>query len=81
MVSRATAGAISAMASAIRSSPSKPFIAADAEVPLEPNMVLAYEIPFYINGVGAFNLEDQILITERGHESMNHLPRGLVQVG
>ena len=58
-----------------------PFIAADAEVPLEPNMVLAFEIPFYINGVGAFNLEDQILITARGHESMNHLPRGLVQVG
>jgi Xaa-Pro aminopeptidase len=58
-----------------------PFIAADAEVPLEPNMVLAFEIPFYINGVGAFNLEDQILITASGHESMNHLPRGLVQVG
>ena len=58
-----------------------PFIAADAGVPLEPNLVLAFEIPFYINGVGAFNLEDQILITKRGHQSMNHLPHGLVQVG
>jgi Xaa-Pro aminopeptidase len=58
-----------------------PFIAADADVPLEPNMVLAFEIPFYITGVGAFNLEDQILVTATGHESMNHLPRGLVQVG
>ena len=58
-----------------------PFIAADADVPLEPNTVLAFEIPFYLNGVGAFNLEDQILVTPTGHESMNHLARGLVQVG
>jgi len=58
-----------------------PFIAADAEVPLEPNMVLAFEIPVYINGVGAFNLEDQMLITQTGHESMNTLPHGLVEVG
>jgi Xaa-Pro dipeptidase len=58
-----------------------PFISADAQVLLEPNTVLAFEIPFYITGVGAFNLEDQILITETGHRSMNQLPRSLVIVG
>jgi hypothetical protein len=42
---------------------------------------LAFEIPFYINSVGAFTREAPILITERGHESMNQLPNGQVQVG
>ncbi len=58
-----------------------PFIAADAEVALEPNMMIAFETPIYLDGIGAFNLEDQMFITADGHEAINRLPRGLVELG
>ena len=58
-----------------------PFIAADSPVTAEPGMVLAFECPWYITGLGGFILEDQILITADGAETMNRLPRGLVSVG
>jgi Xaa-Pro aminopeptidase len=51
-----------------------PFISADAELPLEPGMVLAFETPYYVTGIGGFIVEDLMLITEQGHESMNRLP-------
>jgi len=35
---------------------------------LEPGMVLAIEVPCYILGVGGFNIEDMVLITENGSE-------------
>ena len=58
-----------------------PFIAADAEVELEANMMMAFETPIYLDGVGAFNLEDQVLITRDGHAPINRLPRTLVEIG
>jgi Xaa-Pro aminopeptidase len=58
-----------------------PFISADEDTLIEPGMVLAFEVPIYVKGLGAFNLEDQILVTAEGHQSMNTLPRGLVVVG
>ena len=54
-----------------------PFISADAELPLEPGMVLAFETPYYVTGIGGFIVEDLMLITEQGHESMNRLPYAL----
>ena len=54
-----------------------PFIAADSDATIEPGMVLAYEIPLYVEGIASFNLEDQFLITRSGPESMNALPRRL----
>lgn len=57
-----------------------PYIAADSAVAIEPGMVLSYEIPWYLGGLGAFMLEDQFLITGDGAESMNRLPRDLVAV-
>jgi Xaa-Pro aminopeptidase len=41
---------------------------------LEPGMVVAFEVPYYVNGVGGFQNEDDLLITEDGHESFNALP-------
>ena len=35
-----------------------PFIAADSDVVIEAGMVLAFEIPLYIDGLASFNLED-----------------------
>ena len=58
-----------------------PFIAADSEILAEPDMVLAFEIPIYVTGLGGFNLEDQVIVTPDGARSMNTLPRSLVSLG
>jgi Xaa-Pro aminopeptidase len=58
-----------------------PFISADEDTPIEAGMVLAFEVPIYVKGVGAFNLEDQILVTAEGNQTMNTLPRHLAVVG
>lgn len=55
-----------------------PFIAADADAVLEPGMVMAFETPWYVDGLGGFIIEDQLLITENGCEVMAPLPRELV---
>jgi Xaa-Pro dipeptidase len=58
-----------------------PFIAADSDVVIEAGMVLAFEIPLYIDGLASFNLEDQFLITPDGPQPMNRLPRRLERIG
>ncbi|QND67820.1 aminopeptidase P family protein [Mesorhizobium loti] len=58
-----------------------PFIAADSDVVIEAGMVLAFEIPLYIDGLASFNLEDQFLITPDGPVAMNRLPRRLEIIG
>ncbi len=58
-----------------------PYIAADCDAEIEAGMVLAYEIPLYIDGLASFNLEDQFLITAEGPVSMNRLPRTLGVIG
>lgn len=58
-----------------------PFISHDADAKLEPGMVLAFETPWYIDGLGGFIIEDQLLITETGAEIMAPMPRGLLEVG
>jgi Xaa-Pro dipeptidase len=55
-----------------------PFIAAESDAVLEPGMVLAFETPWYIDGLGGFIIEDQILITETGCEVMAPSPRSLI---
>ncbi len=57
-----------------------PFIAADATTIIEPNMVLAFETPWYIDGLGGFIIEDQLLITEKGFEVMALSDRSLISV-
>jgi len=51
-----------------------PFIAADEARPLVPGMVLSLELPYYLYGVGAFQLERMLQVTADGHEAMDHLP-------
>jgi Xaa-Pro dipeptidase len=57
-----------------------PFIAADSRIPIEPGMVLAFETPWYVDGVGGMIIEDQMLVTETGHEAMSRLPRALREI-
>ena len=42
-----------------------------------PGMVLAFETPYYVRGLGGFIIEDQFLIGERGVEVMGEAPRDL----
>ena len=57
-----------------------PFISAQSDAVLEPEMVMAFECPWYIDGLGGMIIENQLLITETGHEMMNKLPLELVQI-
>ena len=45
-----------------------PYINAFETRPLEAGMILAMEVPCYIDGVNGFNIEDMVLITEDGCE-------------
>ncbi len=58
-----------------------PFIAADEETPFEPGMVMAFEVPIYVTGLGGFNLEDQFVVGEDGPRLMTTLPRALLPIG
>ncbi len=57
-----------------------PFVSAAETRPLVPGMVLAVETPFYVSGVGMFQIEDMCLITEQGCEILSDLPRELGEV-
>ncbi|UVC15504.1 M24 family metallopeptidase [Mesorhizobium onobrychidis] len=54
-----------------------PFISADETTEIEPGMVLAYELPWYIRGLGAFMLEDQFIIGADSSEPCWSLSREL----
>jgi Xaa-Pro dipeptidase len=51
-----------------------PFVAAEEHRPLVPGMVLSLELPYYVFGVGAYQLERMLLITEDGYEVWDRLP-------
>ncbi|MDX0264271.1 M24 family metallopeptidase [Sinorhizobium medicae] len=54
-----------------------PFIAAEESIAIETGMVLAYELPWYIRGLGAFMLEDQFVVGAQSVEACWTLPREL----
>jgi Xaa-Pro dipeptidase len=47
-----------------------PYTAAESDAVLEPGMVMAFEAPWYIDGIGGFIIEDMLLITEEGAETL-----------
>lgn len=55
-----------------------PFISASADAAVEAGMVLAFECPLYITGVGGLIIEDQVEITADGPVPMNTLSHDLV---
>jgi len=59
-----------------------PYTAADSDVVLEAGMVMAFELPWYLDGIGGFIVEDMLLVTETGAETLAGagLPRGLVEL-
>jgi Xaa-Pro dipeptidase len=54
-----------------------PFIEPGEYRRIEAGMVLSLELPFYVYGVGAFQLERMLLITGDGYEAMDQLPFSL----
>jgi len=54
-----------------------PFVAPDETRPLAPGMVISVELPYYLLGVGSFQLERMALITEAGSELLDQLPLAL----
>jgi Xaa-Pro dipeptidase len=51
-----------------------PFIAADEARPLAPGMVISVELPYYLLGVGSFQMERMVLIGAAGAELLDRLP-------
>jgi Xaa-Pro aminopeptidase len=56
----------------------RPMISAGETRVLEPNMVLAIELPWYIDGVGGFQCEDIVRVTENGCEWFKETTRDVV---
>lgn len=44
---------------------------------LQSGMVLCVETPYYRIGLGGFQIEDMVVVTDDGYELLTHLPRGL----
>ncbi len=57
-----------------------PFISAAEHSELQPGMLLCLETPYYSAGLGSYQIEDMILITETGHENFNTLSYELVEL-
>ncbi|HEU5434764.1 MAG TPA: Xaa-Pro peptidase family protein [Thermomicrobiales bacterium] len=54
-----------------------PFVAPDETRPIVPGMAISIELPYYLLGIGAFQLERMLLITDDGHEALDDLPFAL----
>lgn len=57
-----------------------PFIAPGDHTIVEPGMVFSVELPLYVQGLGGFNIEDTVVVTEQGYELLSDWPRELLQV-
>jgi Xaa-Pro aminopeptidase len=51
-----------------------PFVSADETRPLAPGMVISVELPYYLLGVGSFQMERMAVIQEDGAEVLDSLP-------
>lgn len=58
-----------------------PYIYAENELPLDPGMVFTVEPGIYLPGQGGARVEDDVLITSNGAESLSGMPRELTGVG
>ena len=56
----------------------EPYIRGDNEQILEPGMTFTIEPGIYLQGLGGVRIEDDMVITEDGAESLSMLPRNLV---
>ncbi len=57
-----------------------PFLAPTELRPLEPGMVVCFETPYYVRGLGGHQIEDIYVITGDGAERLTPRPHGLVRL-
>lgn len=50
-----------------------PFISSSETRPIVPGMVLSLELPLYLHGIGQFQMERMLLVTQSGHEALDDL--------
>jgi Xaa-Pro aminopeptidase len=58
-----------------------PYIVTGNTLVLEPGMAFSVEPGFYLEGAHGARIEDIVIVTSDGAESVNHQPRHLVQCG
>lgn len=58
----------------------QPGLGRRSDVVLQPGMVLTVEPGIYIPGTGGVRIEDDILVTARGHKVLSNLPKQIEQV-
>jgi Xaa-Pro aminopeptidase len=54
-----------------------PFLAPGEDRPIEPGMLICFETPYYVRGLGGHQIEEVLAITENGAERLTTLPLGL----
>jgi Xaa-Pro dipeptidase len=57
-----------------------PYIAPTEPRQIAPGMVLAFEVPYYVRGLGGFQCEDDVVITADGVDNLSTLPHRLFVV-
>ncbi|CAM3243117.1 M24 family metallopeptidase [Rhodothermus bifroesti] len=57
-----------------------PYLRSDNTVPLRPGMVFTVEPGIYLTGRGGARIEDDVLVTENGAETLSPYPRALRQL-
>jgi Xaa-Pro dipeptidase len=61
--------------------PERPIISREEEMVLTDGHVVSVEFPYYIGGIGAFQIEDTFHLASNGNECFNKLSHDLVEVG
>lgn len=58
-----------------------PNVSPSGEIVLAPGHVVTVEPGIYIEGLGGVRIEDDVLVTEKGHEVLNGFTKELVSIG
>jgi Xaa-Pro aminopeptidase len=60
--------------------PELPIISREETLLLAPGQVISVEFPYYLQGIGAFQIEDTFYLNEDGREVFNRLSHDLVEI-